>query len=113
MRVRKHFWTYSNTRISETQSVPVVGWQTNQFPAFYTRDSGLPVPHRVEDAESAAQIHLARRELGQGGTLLVAPIPTADELDPTEINRVIEESLNDLLQKNFRTTSHTACSFRS
>lgn len=80
----------------ETQSVPVVGWQTNQFPAFYTRDSGLPVPHRVEDAESAAQIHLARRELGQGGTLLVAPIPAADELDPTEINRVIEESLNDL-----------------
>ena len=50
----------------------------------YTRDSGLPVPHRVEDAESAAQIHLARRELGQGGTLLVAPIPAADELDPTE-----------------------------
>ena len=80
----------------ETQSVPVVGWQTDQFPAFYTRDSGLPVPHRVDDAESAAQLHLARRELGQGGTLLVAPIPVADELNATEINRVIEESLSDL-----------------
>ena len=80
----------------ETQSVPVVGWQTDHFPAFYTRDSGLPVPHRVDDAESAAQIHLARRELRQGGTLLVAPIPAADELNASEINRVIEESLSDL-----------------
>ena len=96
----------------ETQSVPVVGWQTDHFPAFYTRDSGLPVPHRVDDAESAAQIHLARRELRQGGTLLVAPIPAADELNASEINRVIEESLSDLRdKKNFRATSHTTRSF--
>ncbi|MDP6863601.1 MAG: pseudouridine-5'-phosphate glycosidase, partial [Acidimicrobiales bacterium] len=71
----------------ETQSVPVVGWQTNEFPAFYTRTSGLPISHRVDDAIGAAQLHLDRRALGQGGTLLVVPIPSEAELDSSEIDR--------------------------
>ena len=80
----------------ETQSVPVVGWQTSDFPAFYTRSSDLEVTHRVDDAKGAAQFHLARRTLGQGGTLLVVPIPQAAELNRAEIDRAIDESLEEV-----------------
>lgn len=80
----------------ETQSVPVVGWRTNEFPAFYTRTSGLHISHRVDDAKGAAQLHLDRRALGQGGTLLVVPIPLEAELDSSEIDQAIEKSLTEV-----------------
>ena len=83
----------------ETQSVPVVGWQTNEFPAFYTRTSGLLISHRVDDATGAAQLHLDRRALGQGGTLLVVPIPSEAELDSSEIDRAIEKSLAEVQER--------------
>ena len=80
----------------ETQSVPVVGWQTDDFPAFYTRSSGLGVTHRVDDARGAADFYLARRTLDQGGTLLVVPIPSAAELDRDEIDQAINKSLEEV-----------------
>lgn len=80
----------------ETQSVPVVGWRTHDFPAFYTRKSGLQIPHRVDNAKEAAQIHLHRKALGQGGTIIVAPIPREAELDPSRIDDAIEKSLADV-----------------
>ena len=80
----------------ETQSVPGVGWQTDDFPAFYTRSSGLEVTHRVDDARAAADFHLARRAFGQGGTLLVVPIPSVAELDRDEIDRAINTSLEEV-----------------
>ena len=83
----------------ETQSVPVVGWQTDYFPAFYVRNSGLEVPHRVDDARSAARLHLSRKKLGQAGTLLVVPIPLGAELDAAEIDEVIEISLAELREQ--------------
>ena len=83
----------------ETQSVPVVGWQTDYFPAFYVRNSGLEVPHRVDDARSAARLHLSRKKLGQAGTLLVVPIPLGAELDAAEIDEVIERSLAELREQ--------------
>ena len=83
----------------ETQSVPVIGWRTNEFPAFYTRTSGLQISHRVEDAVEAAQLHLDRRGLGQGGTLLVVPIPSEAELDSFEIDRAIEKSLAEVQER--------------
>jgi len=83
----------------ETQSVPVVGWQTDYFPAFYVRNSGLEVPHRVDDARSAARLHLSRKNLGQAGTLLVVPIPLGAELDAAEIDEVIERSLAELREQ--------------
>ncbi len=83
----------------ETQSVPVVGWQTNDFPAFYTRRSGLQISHRVDDAAGAAQLHLDRRGLGQGGTLVVVPIPLEAELDSSEIDLAIEKSLAEVQER--------------
>ncbi|MEC9270707.1 MAG: pseudouridine-5'-phosphate glycosidase [Actinomycetota bacterium] len=80
----------------ETRSVPVIGWRTDHFPAFYTQSSGLEVPHRVDDARSVARIHAARRELGQGGVLLAVPIPTNAELDAQRVADAIEEALNQV-----------------
>tara|TARA_B100000579_G_scaffold106330_1_gene84665 strand:+ start:1098 stop:1997 length:900 start_codon:yes stop_codon:yes gene_type:complete len=80
----------------ETQSVPVVGWRTNEFPAFYTRDSGLQIAHRVEDAKGAARLHRDRKGLGQGGVLLVVPIPLEAELDSSRIDQAIEMSLAEV-----------------
>ena len=80
----------------ETQSVPVVGWRTRDFPAFYTRESGLQILHRVEDATEAAELHCDRRDLGQGGVLVVVPIPLEAELDSSRINQAIENSLTEV-----------------
>jgi pseudouridine-5'-phosphate glycosidase len=72
----------------ETAGVPVVGYGTDDFPAFYTRHSGLGVDARVETASEAAAIIDARRQLGlPGGTLITVPVPVeaelaADRLEP-------------------------------
>jgi pseudouridine-5'-phosphate glycosidase len=76
----------------ETAGVPVLGWRHDWFPAFYTRSSGLPVPHRVETAEAVAAV-LAHRSRPDAGVLLAVPIPEADELDPGALHGALEEAL--------------------
>ena len=67
--------------VLETQGVPVVGFQTGSLPAFYSRDSGLAVDVRVEDAREAAGIVLAALRLGlQHGILVAVPVPAEHEL---------------------------------
>jgi pseudouridine-5'-phosphate glycosidase len=78
----------------ETAGVPVLGWRHDWFPAFYTRSSGLPVPHRVEDAGEVAAI-LAHRSRPSTGVLLTVPIPEADELDAGELDAVLAAALHD------------------
>jgi len=78
----------------ETVGVPVLGWQHDWFPAFYTRSSGLKVAHRVESAADAAGV-LRSRVRPDSGVLLTAPIPMTDELDPQRINGCIEKALAD------------------
>ena len=68
----------------EMVGVPVLGWRHDDFPAFYLRSSGLPVPHRVESASEVAQV-LECRIRQRTGVLLTVPIPAADELDADEI----------------------------
>jgi pseudouridine-5'-phosphate glycosidase len=64
----------------ETLGVPVVGYGTDEFPAFYVRSSGLPLPYRANDALAAARI--AREQLARGAGIVVAvPIAEADGLD--------------------------------
>ena len=76
----------------ETAGVPVLGWRHDWFPAFYTRSSGLPVPHRVESAEEVARVakSLTRAD---SGLLLAVPIPEADELDAAELDGVLKAAL--------------------
>jgi pseudouridine-5'-phosphate glycosidase len=78
----------------ETVGVPVLGWRHDWFPAFYTRSSGLPVPHRVESAAEVAAV-LAARSRPDTGVLVTAPIPEADELDPAELAAVLSGALAD------------------
>jgi len=78
----------------ETQGVPVIGFQTNDFPAFYTRSSGLRVPHRADSSREVAAI--ARTQwTGQfgNGLLIACPIPAEHALDSAMLEALINEAL--------------------
>jgi pseudouridine-5'-phosphate glycosidase len=77
----------------ETLGVPVVGYGTDELPAFYVRSSGLPLAHRVDDALAAARV--VREQLARGAGIVIAvPIDAADALDRGEaaaqVNGAIE-----------------------
>ena len=78
----------------ETAGVPVLGWRHDWFPAFYTRSSGLPIPHRVETATEVASVH-RNRSRDASGLLLTVPIPPESELDAARIDAVLENALRD------------------
>jgi pseudouridine-5'-phosphate glycosidase len=78
----------------ETAGVPVLGWQHDWFPAFYTRSSGLPVPHRVETADEVARV-AASLTRPDSGVLVTVPIPEADELDAAELDGVLAAALGE------------------
>ena len=78
----------------ETAGVPVLGWRHDWLPAFYTRSSGLTVPHRVETAQEVAGV-LAHRSRDRTGVLVTVPIPEADELDPEHLDAVLAGALAD------------------
>jgi len=61
--------------ILETQGVPVVGYRTDEFPAFYVRSSGEPVSARVDTPEEAAASIAAHWELGGAGVVVAQPVP--------------------------------------
>ncbi len=78
----------------ETAGVPVIGYGSDEFPAFYTRHSGLPVDVRVETpAEAAAIIHAGRQMGLTGGTLIVVPVPAEAELPAEQLEAAITSAL--------------------
>lgn len=80
--------------VLETLGVPVIGYRTDQFPAFWSRTSGLSVPTRLDDADAIARAHRMRGRLGlSGGQLVANPIPTEAEIPLEQINPVIEIAL--------------------
>ncbi len=84
----------------ETAGVPVLGYQTDTFPAFYARSSGLPVDARVEGAEEAAAILRAKWALGLDGGMLIAVPPPADvALDAGEMEDAIQQALDDAIRE--------------
>ena len=87
----------------ETLSILVLGFGTDSFPAFYSRDSGLPVDGRADDAKEAAAIWRAHLEIGaESGILLCVPIPVEAELPSDEIEAVIAEALAGAEQAGIR-----------
>jgi pseudouridine-5'-phosphate glycosidase len=82
--------------VLETQGVPVIGYQTNEFPAFYSRSSGLPVDLRVETPQEIAAIIKANDGLGlSAGTLITVPVPVEDEWPAAEAQIIIDQALRD------------------
>ena len=78
----------------ETVGVPVVGYGTDEFPAFYTRRSGLPVDVRVDTPQEAAAIVCAARQMGlPGGVLIAIPVPAAAELPAERLESAIASAL--------------------
>lgn len=79
--------------VLESAGVPLLGYRTDTLPAFYVRESEVPVP-RVDDLSEAARSVLLHWEVNNGGSvLLTAPIGAEDALDGEEIERVIEGAL--------------------
>jgi len=77
----------------ETESVPVLGYQTDDFPLFYARSSGSKVPTRVDSAAEVAAIVAQRILWDQGGVLLGVPVPEADAIPTHEIQDAIDTAL--------------------
>jgi pseudouridine-5'-phosphate glycosidase len=78
----------------ETAGVPVLGWRHDWFPAFYTRSSGIRVPHRVDRASEVAAV-LTARSRPSTGVLLAVPIPLDAELDAAELDAVLHQAVRD------------------
>jgi pseudouridine-5'-phosphate glycosidase len=79
--------------VLETQGVPVIGYGTDELPAFYSRSSGLPVDQRVDTPEQAAAIVAARDRLGLAhGVLVTVPVPADQELPRDEAEHAITEA---------------------
>jgi pseudouridine-5'-phosphate glycosidase len=80
--------------VLETRGVPVIGYGTDQFPAFYTRSSGLPVDVRCDTPQAVAAIARARDALGlPGGMLVAVPVPAEAELPAADAERAIARAL--------------------
>ena len=80
----------------ETRGVPVVGYGTDDFPAFWSRESGLKAPIRLDTPEAAARLIDAKAALGlEGGVLVANPVPEADEIPRAVIAGHIEAALRE------------------
>jgi len=80
--------------VLETLGVPVIGYQTDELPAFYSRSSGLKLDLRADGALQIAKTVLTHWRMGfSTGALVVAPVPTEDEVPANEIKDVIDEAL--------------------
>jgi pseudouridine-5'-phosphate glycosidase len=89
--------------VLETLGVPVVGYGTDEFPAFYSRTSGLHLTVRADTPEDAAALWQAHRRYGGGsGMLLAVPPPEADALPTEEVEAAITRALADAERNTVR-----------
>jgi pseudouridine-5'-phosphate glycosidase len=85
--------------VIETMGIPVAGYATNEFPAFYSRESNLPLQHRVDSPQDAARLVRMQRDLGRlgpgktAGMLIVNPPPAESALPRAEIESLITDAL--------------------
>jgi pseudouridine-5'-phosphate glycosidase len=87
----------------ETHGVPVIGWQTDEFPAFYTRQSGLPVDYRFDSIQDLAEALRAKWDMQlQGGAVIANPIPTEFSMPKAKIDSIIEQALAEAARKGIK-----------
>lgn len=78
----------------ETLGVPVIGYKTNEFPSFFTRESGFKVNYKFDSPEEIADVIKTKRELGlKGGILIANPIPPEYSADKKLTDRAIDKAL--------------------
>ncbi len=87
----------------ETQGVPVIGYGTDELPAFYTSRSGFAVDYRVDSPEETAEALKAKWDLGlEGGVVIANPIPAEYEMDPEVINGAIAAAVKESEEKGIK-----------
>ncbi|MBO4615921.1 pseudouridine-5'-phosphate glycosidase [Lachnospiraceae bacterium YSD2013] len=87
----------------ETKGVPVIGYGTEELPAFYTRKSGFKVDYRLDTPEEVAAAFVAKRELGMaGGMLLTNPIPEQYAMDYDTINKAIDQAIKESVEQGVK-----------
>jgi pseudouridine-5'-phosphate glycosidase len=92
----------------ETAGVPVIGYGTAEFPAFYSRRSGLPVDVCVNSPHEAAAIIRAGREMElPGGTLITVPVPAADEIPADQMEAAIASALAEARARGIERSAST------
>ncbi len=85
----------------ETKGVPVIGYGTDELPAFYTRKSGFGVDYRVDSPEELAAMFRAQRELNyKGGMLVTNPIPEQYAMDKAVIDKAIDQALAEAKEQH-------------
>ena len=84
----------------ETKGVPVIGYGTDELPAFYTRSSGFGVDYRVDSPAELAAMFKAQQELGmKGGMLVTNPIPEQYAMDKAVIDAAIDQAIAESVEK--------------
>jgi len=87
----------------ETQGVPVVGYGTDDLPAFYTSKSGYGVDYRVDTVQELAEALKAKWDLGlHGGVVVANPIPKEYEMEPAVINKAIDSAVKEAEEKGIK-----------
>ncbi|MGX8706557.1 MAG: pseudouridine-5'-phosphate glycosidase [bacterium] len=87
----------------ETKGVPVIGYGTDELPAFYTRTSGFGVDYRLDTPAEVANAFRAKLDMGlKGGMLVANPIPEAYSMDPKIINSAIDDAVAEANAKGIR-----------
>ncbi len=84
----------------ETRGVPVVCHQSDEFPAFWSRTSGLPAPLRLDAPEDIARFIAARKALGlDGGMIIANPVPEAAEIPRAQIEALIDQAVKEAVTR--------------
>ncbi len=91
----------------ETQGVPVIGWQTDNFPAFYVRNSGRPISYRADEVATIAAIARVQWQCNLHGLVVGCPIPEEYAMDPGLLEAATEEALRLAHQQGIRGSATT------
>ncbi len=87
----------------ETHGVPVIGYQTDDFPAFYSRKSGFSANFRVDDAATLADVLVTKWSLGlHGGAVIANPVPEAEALDTESMEAIIQNALEEAAKRQIK-----------
>ena len=86
--------------VLETLGIPLIGWQTSEFPAFYSRTTGLPLEYRVENAREAAAIVRTQRDIGlRSAVVFCNPPPEDTAVSSAELESLVEQALRSAATK--------------